>query len=127
MSCVWLGLAKKLKLKHKPQALFSSIKERNVQTPNILCNGEKLTEQQMDENYERINNLKYVDVVDGYDCSTCDPLLFLVAQLYDINIVHNFGKIKILYTHNNDDIKSKKGKNKKKATIMVCSDTEHFW
>lgn len=52
----------------------------------------------------------------GYDCSSCDPLLLLVSQLFVVNIVHNFNGANIEYMNENATI-----------TIHLRSDNDHMF
>src|SRR5438132_35133 len=97
MTCVWKGLIKKLKLKMKPEGLLNMVKKKNIPTKDILWNGEKISEQIQKENMEWIRSLSVENIHNGYHCSTCDPLLFLIAQLYNVSIEHHYQKTKIIY------------------------------
>lgn len=114
MTCVWNGLIHKLNLKISVCDLYEKIKNENKITENITINGVFLTEKQKKENYERITNINNIN--DGYDMSTCDPLLILISELYKVNIIHKFNKYDILYV-NTQAIRN----------INVYSNNYHFW
>lgn len=103
MSCVWIALIKALPLRNRrrvtPSILFQYIKLHNVETPDITRNGIKLSKQEQAENFKAIENLDANCLEKGYDCSTADPLLFLVAQLYGVSIEHRFLKATIRYAN----------------------------
>ena len=115
MTCVWNGLIKGLKLKIKPVELLKIVKDKATKTPNILWNGQKLTDQELDENLERIKNIENIN--QGYDCSTCDPLLFLICHLYNVNIHHKFMNHVMKYEHDTDS----------NTVLQVESNKGHFW
>jgi hypothetical protein len=114
MTCVWNGLIKKLNLHMNPNQLYSHIKTNNKIIENVIVNEETLTETQKKENYERIQNITKIN--DGYDMSTCDPLLILISEIYEVNINHKFNNCNILYKNN-----------KANKNINVFSNKSHFW
>ena len=124
MTCVWDALAKKIPFDTKKNKkknisidkLFHTLKENNKLTTDILCNNQELTQKQLQEGFERINSLKFSKINNGYDCSTCDPLLMLVAQNYNISIIHHFMDVKIVY----------KNKNFPNKVIYFSSSYNHF-
>lgn len=94
-ACVWISLIKNLKVKHtKPGKLLQFIRSNNTLTKDITCNGQVLSDQIMNENYTAISNLSHVNY---YDCSSCDPLLLLVCQLYNTSITHDYNGHQIVY------------------------------
>jgi len=76
MTCFWDGLLANLKpkdfarigVKKKPrkaQDFAAILKERNTKTTSVSWQGER------------------------YDCSSFDPFLFLVAELFEVSIIHH--------------------------------------
>ena len=59
-------------------------------TKDIKWNGETLTDKQLEENFEHIRDFNVNSIGGGYLCSTCDPFLFLVCQLFQVDINHNY-------------------------------------
>lgn len=125
MTCFWDGLLKKLKVteltqlsgtKTKPNcdAFVKLIKSNNVMTSNVKCNGKALTEQEIKDNMIRIKNIKNIN--NGYLCSSCDPVLILISQLFSVNIIHDFNESHIEYTNSCA-----------KRTIHIRSDIEHMF
>lgn len=116
MTCVWNGLINALSLNMKAKDLLKHVQENNIKTSDITWNGEVLTEKNYTENIEWIKCIKETEIYHGYDCSTCDPLLFLIAQIYNVSIHHNYNGIMIKYI------------NKKYAdkVINVMSTRGHF-
>jgi len=116
MTCVWTGLINALKLTIRPHELLKHVQENNQETEDITWNGEEITKKMKTENVEWIKSIKESEICHGYDCSVCDPLLFLVAQLYNTSIYHNYNGTMIKYIN-------KKFPN---AIINVTSDRRHF-
>ena len=125
MTCFWDGLLKKLKpndfikslnVKHKPNCdeFVMLIKSNNIKTPNVKCNDKTLTDQEIDDNIIRIKNIKNINK--GYLCSSCDPVLILVSQLFSINIIHNFNGTEIKYINPHA-----------KGQIYIRSDSDHLF
>lgn len=112
MSCFWIGLLNGIKiddysiikynnigLKPHPAEFVQLLKNINVITPNILWNDEELIRNQLDENFQAINQLDINSINNGYLCSTFEPFLFLICELLQITIIHNYINNKIIYKH----------------------------
>jgi hypothetical protein len=123
MTCVWKGLIKGLEcyklIKNKTKEIdFATyIKKHNTKTINILINDSYLGEQEMTENYKAIENLNVNNIENGYMCSTSDPLLALVCQIYNINIIHKCKHTTVEYSYDNCT----------DFTLIVESSGCHFW
>lgn len=98
-----------------PQIFVDDIKKRNKKIHGILWNNHHVTHKQRKENYERICNI--VNINDGYDCSSFEPLLFLIAKLYNVSIIHYLCNNKIEYIN----------KCYKTTIITFHSNKSHFW
>jgi len=97
MTCFWDAITSRLTAEERQLAgvtsatsLAAYLKGVNTRTPEITWNDESLTPQQMGENMERVRSLDVGGIGGGYDCSTCDPFLFLVAYVFDVDIDHNY-------------------------------------
>lgn len=75
------------------------LKNKNKLTKNALCNGEKITEKQMKENFEHIKDYDISTINNGYFCSTFDPFLFLISELYEVKVINNYMTFKIIYDY----------------------------
>ncbi len=118
MSCVWEGIIDALDLDIKPLELLQKIQKENTKTDDIYWNNEKLTEKQLEENFAHIKNLSYKeDIPNGYLCSACDPLLFLISEIFEVSIQHDYMGHQIVY-HN---------KNAGSKKICFGSDSDHFY
>ena len=116
MSCVWQGLIDSLQLKTTPEAFCTLIKSKNRDTPDMLIQNIPLTPQIQKENIDHISAIKIKDVNKDYFCSTSDPLLLLVGQLYNLSIEHIYCGTKISYENKNSS-----------KIIYVASNQGHFW
>ena len=65
------------KMSNKKFVIF--LKNNNTKTVDIIWNNEKLTKQQMEENFEHVKDFDQNSIKNGYLCSTCDPFLLLVS------------------------------------------------
>jgi hypothetical protein len=117
MTCVWDGLISALKLRFRPAELAEFVKEHNIPTKNVLWNGKPLTDKQYQEHIDRIKEIDVKVIHQGYDCSSFDPLLFLISELFETCIIHNYMKSQIIYYNI-------KHPNKQ---IIVHSNNRHFW
>ena len=99
MTCFWDGILKRLsnedfkkfninKPRNKDFVVF--LKNHNTKTTNVKWNNEKLTEKQLEENFTHIKDFNVKSIGGGYLCSTCEPFLFLVSHLFNVNINHNY-------------------------------------
>ena len=123
MSCFWDSILKKLnkndlqKYKiHNNQGLVTVLKEKNIKTDNILWNNQKLSEKQKEENKEHIQSYQTNTISQGYLCSTCDPFLLLISELFEITIQNNYNGNQIIYSH----------KTNNKYTIQLNNNSSHM-
>ena len=108
MTCFWNGLIDAIgpdDIKHylkltsiNPNSFVQALKESNAQTPNVEWNGEPLRECQLVENFTAVNELDVRTINSGYFCSTCDPFLFLISHIFNVNINHRYLNASIAYT-----------------------------
>ena len=125
MACFWNGLIKMLlkeeliSRKIDAEHLLSIVKyfnDQNMQRRRhtVEINGKCPTKKQMMENYHRIMYINSVN--DGYDCSSFDPVLIIICEIYRVNIEHDFVGNVVTYF-----------RKKNKKTIKVFSNKEHFY
>lgn len=125
MTCFWDGILSQLvtqdfelfKQKRRPRTthdIFSYLKQHNIKTRDILWNDENITDDQIDENYQAISQYAFSD--DGYYCSTFEPFLFLVSELFKVNIVHDTCQSIITYKCSSP-----------RRTLHFISNKSHFW
>ena len=103
--------------KYRIRDFINLLKEKSIKTVNVGWNGNKLTDKEMEENLLWISEYNILDVVDGHNCSICDPFLLLVCELFNVNIHHNYNGTLIKYTNTNSGSK----------TIYFNSNPTHFW
>ena len=131
MSCFWDAILNKIRIedfqkifnhsgKPNPEAFAKMLIKKNVKTENVLWNSQILKKQQLQEDYEHIQEFNTSSVSQGYDCSTCDPFLFLICELFKISIQHVYLGKTIEYTH-------KKNVFNNNYTIKLQSDKGHMW
>ena len=130
MTCFWDGILSKLtidmvnnclgieiKTKLHQKKLVKLLKKYSVKTIDVLWNDQELSEKELEENMLWINELDSTSIGNGYDCSCSDPVLFLVCQLFKVNITHQFNGATIKYTN----------KNSEGTTFNFASNHGHFW
>tara|TARA_B100000925_G_scaffold291209_1_gene278484 strand:+ start:317 stop:706 length:390 start_codon:yes stop_codon:yes gene_type:complete len=127
MTCFWTGIISSLSIddfayigiEHKPSIpdFIKILKNKNIKTNNLDWNKSKLTERQLEENLTHINDFPINTINSGYFCSTCEPFLLLISEIFSINIIHNFNGTIINYTN----------KKHSRKTVKYKSDTGHFW
>ncbi len=115
MTCFWDALRNKLCIKENNHNFILYLKKNNKKQNSVLWNNIKLTQKQLEENFEHIKDFNEKKIYNGYDCSTCDPFLILISELYNIDIFHDYNGHKIMYT--------KKSNSK---TLKFKSNRHHF-
>ena len=131
MSCFWDAILNKLKIedfqkifnhsgKPNPETFAKMLIKKNMKTENVLWNSQILKDKPLQENYEHIQEFDASSVNQGYDCSTCDPFLLIICELFTINIQHVYLENTIEYTH-------KKNVFNNNYTIKLQSDKGHMW
>ena len=127
MSCFWDTLLSRIK-KDEIQSILSlhnttskdfanTLKNKNIPTDNVLWMGEEITQQMKEENIEHIEGYDSSTIPNGYLCSTCDPFLLLITELFQIKIIHHYNKVVINYQQKIDN----------KYTITIHNDKGHMW
>ena len=128
-ACFWNGQIKAFRRNPglQPQELdltsakryAESLKQQNVLCKGIKVNEEELSQQQLKENFEAIQNYNTKDVNKGYLCSTCEPFLCLLSHLSGCRIVHEYNRVSITY----EPWETKNSNHE----IVFKSNTSHFW
>lgn len=106
MSCVWISLARGLKLKKSPAQLLALLKEKNTPTVDVVwkkkdkplspeskegqeeCKRWVLSDKAQEEHEQWINEVEISGA--GYICAACDPFLLLVSQVFNVTIIHHY-------------------------------------
>ena len=121
MTCVWDGLLQGLKKfnlvkdDYTIDKLVQYVKNNNKKTINVTHNNNFLSDKLLEENFERICKISHIK--NGYFCSTCDPLMMLICELFNVNIIHKFIDVFVKYNSTANA----------KILLYVESDIEHFW
>ena len=106
MSCFWDSLIQSISNEDKtnffnnnlnPNDFAKTLKKKNTLTLNVTWNNENLTTQFLDENKQAIDSYDTNTIYNGYYCSTCEPFLFLLSELLNIEIQHNYNNNLIYY------------------------------
>jgi hypothetical protein len=133
MSCVWNGLLQAIKvdyatcednvLKTKILALttYSLLKllqYNNKYTHDVKWCGNYLSPKQYIENHTHIKTLNESCIPNGYDCGTCEPLLFMVSDVFKVDILHMYNSNAMTYTYVGDQSRLK---------YVFGSNNGHFW
>ena len=126
MSCFWDTLIKNIKKDDltnilnitttKPLDFCNGMKGMNCKTENVLWNGSRITEKQYEENIEWINEYHPSTISNGYDCSIFDPFLFLITEIFQIEIQHHYNGTFIQYQYKNP-----------RYSIKIQSNKGHMW
>ena len=88
----------------------------NSHTNDILWNDTEILKSQLKENFDAVNELDSNNIFNGYDCSIFDPFLFLICQLLNISIYHNYNGYLMVYRH----------KTHNRYTLKFKSNIGHF-
>jgi len=126
MSCFWDSLIQSISNEDKitffnnnlnPIDFAKTLKQKNTLTLNVTWNTENLTTQFLDENKQAIDSYDTNTIYNGYYCSSCEPFLFLLCELLNIEIQHNYNNNLMIYKH----IKNNR------YIIKINSDNGHCW
>ena len=126
MTCFWDGILQSLDendfqiigMSSKPSniTLIQVLKQHNKKTIGMKWNNQYLTDQNLNENFEAIQNYNQNTMSSGYLCSTFDPFLFLVSDLFKFKIQHNYINNTMMYE---PPVYQK--------ILRFQSDRGHFW
>ena len=133
MSCFWDTLIKKintndiktiLKITNiDPKTFSNALKNENIKTNNVLWKGgdvsekQSLSEKQKTENFDHIKEYDINTIKNGYLCSTFDPFLILICELFNIDIHHKYNGHMIIYEY----------KDESKYQIYIENNSGHMW
>lgn len=123
MTCFWTGLVEGLLSKKliprgmQPMTLIRFLKKNNRQPRNVLWNNKPLSIKELQEHVEAVKVYNMNGIYNGHLCSVCDSFLLLVAELYNLILVHNYNGHIIIYKHIKTDGMS----------LRFGSNLGHFW
>ena len=125
MTCFWDGILKSLNNNdfqekfncNKPnrEKLIDLFKTHNCPTL-VKWQNNKLTVNELRENFDHIKTFDKKTIYNGYLCSTCDPFLLLLAELLQVDITHHYMNNIITYTVY-----------KPRRKLTFHSNKGHFW
>ena len=92
MSCFWQGLCNKVaSLRNMPVSrVCCSLQGINEQTEGLMWNDQVVSQQQLQENFDWIQQYDSSRFDQGHDTSSCDPFLGLVSFAFNVNIIHDY-------------------------------------
>ena len=111
MSCFWDAIIRCISLNEMntvfktnysiitPKLLAENLKINNKKTETVIWNGKDLSSSELTNHKEHIDCYDVNTINNGYWCSSCDPFLILISELFNISITNNFNGIKINYTN----------------------------
>ena len=127
--CFWNGILSKLNDEDYKFANFNFIQStnkinffieqlilKNTRTNKIQWQNSLLSKKEINENFEHVQNFNKSSINNGYDCSTFDPFLLLITELFQLEIVHLYCGNNILYKADNP-----------RKKILFYSNRGHFW
>ena len=125
MTCVWKGLLNcldesdfaKFGMNKKPKELefVRFLKSKNRLCHNVTWQHENLSNQFLDECFKAVKVFDEHSIRRGYFCSTCDPFIILVCELFKVDVVHLYCGFNILYKNRGST-----------RTFKVRSNKGHF-
>jgi hypothetical protein len=75
---------------HQPNQFVQYLKNNNIKSDHVKFNGQFLSQKRKDENFEAISSFDVNSIYHGYFCAFEEPFLFLVCELFKINIFHTY-------------------------------------
>lgn len=149
MTCVWVGILSRFSAQEinkrlcydnnffenrKPneKEFVALLKNNNKLTVDVLLDGIEISEKMMNENLEWVRDYNIDNIYHGHDCSTADPFLMLVCQLFCVDIYHiyNISLKDNIGTHPLKDggfIRYTNKNNNSGMILSFISDKGHFW
>lgn len=106
MTCFWdsilrgiPNLIRENNISPSPHNLVVYLKNNNKLCVNVRFNGEILNSQRLQENFEAIRCFQEASIYHGYLCCIEDPFLFLISEIFSIDIELIFLNKKYNYNH----------------------------
>lgn len=90
----------------QPIQLVEYLKSNNRKSEHVKFNGSFLSEQRKQENVEAISCFHSDSIYGGYFCAFEEPFLFLVSEIFKINIRHVYNGHVAEYIYEEDGVKS---------------------
>lgn len=98
MTCVWdaflAGIPRNIISQYlhniNPIEFVKLLQSNNKKTNNIIINNAVLSQKEIEENYDAIQNFNVNSIYGGYLCSTSDPFFILLCDIFQCSIHHNY-------------------------------------
>lgn len=125
MTCFWDGILKSLKkddfdfigeIKETNYKFVELLKKRTLPMRDVLWQGQKISEREIQEHLNAINDYDINNISNGHLTSTCDSFLLLICQLFYVDIIHYYMNHEIYYKYNGISRK----------TLRFSSSNGHF-
>ena len=125
MTCFWDGLMRGLQncdfehlhtKKTNRIELIKILQKNNKETINVLWNKNKLNTKELKDNFTAVKQFNIKGIHNGHLCSTCDYMLLLICELFNVNIYHTYLKNTMKYE-----------KKSNKVNLYFQSNKGHFW
>lgn len=127
MTCFWDGIFASIDqqmyydvMRHNKTNIYdmvSDLKKKNKYTFNVIWNGYRLTLKQLRENKEAIESYDQNEMRRGYYCSSCEPFLLLIIEIFKVDIMHDYNGNIMKYKYMGKSIK----------LLKYASSSNHFW
>lgn len=131
-ACFWDGQIKAIQGKRRkepdfatflittagPRAYAESLQKANQQTVGMVIDGQEVSTKMLKENYDAVN-IYNLQVHNGYDCSTSDPFLALLAHVTQTRVIHHYAGTTIAY----EPFACVKAR----GDLVFQSNRRHFW
>lgn len=86
------------KSKLLPKNFVKLLKQKNVPIINIQYNSMSISDDKVEENFNKIKEINPREVYNNYSCSIFEPIFFLISHLFSYDIIHNYNGYHITYT-----------------------------
>ena len=125
MTCFWKGIMGGLtnkdftiygETKTTNSNLIQLLQKKNKQTEQVYWNDQSLRKRELEENFTAVQNYNINTIQNGHLCSTCDYMLLLICDIFNINIHHKYLNKTMTYT-----------KPTNHQALFVQSNKGHFW
>lgn len=116
MACFWNTLRATFARGMNNVDFVKHLKNNNKETRHIKWQGKPLTDKQICENMEHIRDYNLSEIPKGYLCSVADPFLFLIADVYNVTVIHIYNGHRIVYSND-----------KAKVCHVFKANKSHFW
>ena len=127
MTCFWKGFMNCLSdtdvqfsrgLSRLPQhehEFVHFLQKNNIRANDVSWQHQPVSSRLQEESFQAVKALESNTIGEGYWCSTCDPFILLISQLFQIDVHHRFCGHLVVYSVPHP-----------RKTIYVTSDRGHL-